>query len=721
MKLVHCARWSAALAACSTVPLWAQQAPTTDDSATLPQVTVVGAPEAGYQPKKTSAATKGDAALIETPMAVQVIPSEVLQDRQASNSLEAVRNVSGVQGQPGSFYDQFQIRGFGSGYGVSYRNGLQLEGIADAVNMAFVDRIEIIKGPASMLYGRVEPGGFVNVVTKRPQAESMVSIEQQVGRWHDHQTTIDATGALGGDGVWTYRAIGAYQKSDDYYDFQHYDRKAASGEVAFKPSNRFDAHLGVEYYDYRSGGRGPNTVVPVIGDRPVPVVPRNYSGSDPTMWANFPDVVKRSLVSFDWTYALNDDWRLTQRFHYVYVDEIQTGLGDWGGVWGFIYNPLSRHIYNTNLDLSGRVTLGSTVHRLLFGADTYRYVDDWHGYVGATTIPVITRYDPAYVDFTSQLQALKQQALGNTLWKSLETGSGVYVQDQIALTPQWDVLLGGRWDRAYQRYALTYGAAGAGCYPNCTGEPMGNWPVDTAFSPRAAALYKLDAATSLYASYAKSFGTNNSSYLADGAYAAPEVGVQYELGLKRSLFGDRAFASATLFQLTKSNVLGPDPADRLRQIAIGEVRSRGLELDLAGRVTDTVSVITSYTYNPVKITRDTNDPSNEGHRRAGTPLNSASFWVKYDSARGSDHGWGLGAGVYLNGQRQGDDANTWQLPGYGVVDLMCAYRTRIGSYPVSAQINVKNAFDRVYYDQIGYGTVSYGAPRAVMGSVRIDL
>ena len=146
-----------------------------------------------------------------------------------------------------------------------------------------------------------------------------------------------------------------------------------------------------------------------------------------------------------------------------------------------------------------------------------------------------------------------------------------------------------------------------------------------------------------------------------------------------------------------------------------------MELDLAGRVTDTVSVITSYTYNPVKITRDTNDPSNEGHRRAGTPLNSASFWVKYDSARGSDHGWGLGAGVYLNGQRQGDDANTWQLPGYGVVDLMCAYRTRIGSYPVSAQINVKNAFDRVYYDQIGYGTVSYGAPRAVMGSVRIDL
>ena len=168
-------------------------------------------------------------------------------------------------------------------------------------------------------------------------------------------------------------------------------------------------------------------------------------------------------------------------------------------------------------------------------------------------------------------------------------------------------------------------------------------------------------------------------------------------------------------------MLGPDPVDRLRQIAIGEVRSRGLELDLAGRVTDTVSVITSYTYNPVKITRDTNDPSNEGHRRAGTPLNSASFWVKYDSARGSDHGWGLGAGVYLNGQRQGDDANTWQLPGYGVVDLMCAYRTRIGSYPVSAQINVKNAFDRVYYDQIGYGTVSYGAPRAVMGSVRIDL
>lgn len=686
----------------------------------LPRVEITGELQTTYASTNSSGATKSDIPLIDTPMAVQIVPKEVIRDRQITSTLEAVRNVSGVQSQPGSYYDQFQIRGFGSGYGVSFRNGLQLEGITSAVNPAFVERIEVIKGPASMLYGRVEPGGFVNVVTKRPSTTAAIDIEQQFSSWGNRQSTVDATGPLSADGGVSYRLIGTMDKGNAFYDFQHDDRKAVYGALAWRISNQLDANLTLEHYDYKTGGRGLNAVAPQVGDRPDGSVPRSRSNSDPTLWANFPDTAKRTLLALDWTYRFNDQWKLTNRFHIVQLDEVSTGLNDRGGVWGFFDNPIERSIYNINLDLSGKFTLAGVEHDLLIGADAYRYKDQWKGFEGATTIPFVSIYEPGYADLTPQLRALVDESRNNVLWKSFEADTGVYLQDRIALSNRWSVLLGGRWDHAWQRYGSVFGTVDAPCYPNCTALPMNSWPADSAFSPRAAVLFKPDAATSLYASYSKSFGTNNSSALASGTSAPPEIGIQYELGAKRNLFNDRMMISATLFQLTKSNVLAEDPTDRSRQIAIGEIRSRGLELDAAGQLTSTLNLLASYTHNPVQITRDTNDPSNEGHRRSGAPLNSASLWLKY-AQRSAGTGWDFGAGLQANGQRQGDDANTWQMPGYVVADTMASYRTRLAGHMAQVQFNIKNLFDRIYYDQSSFGSASYGAPRSLAASFRLEL
>ena len=687
------------------------------------RVEIVGSRESDYVRGRSSSATKGDAALIDTPMAVISVPSAVIDDQKPLSILEIVQNVSGVQTQQGSFYDQYQIRGFGSGYGVTYRNGLQLEGVADSVNTAFIDRVEVVKGPASMLYGRVEPGGFVNVVTRKPERQRHVSLEQRFGSWSNWRSTLDATGAVTDSGDLSYRLIADIDKGDNFIDYDHHDKKAAYLALAYQRNGPVSAILTLEYYDYKTAGRGPNTNVPFGADGlPNPTgISRTRSTGDPTLWANFPDTVKRTLVGADWSYAFNDNWKLTNRFHVVAVDEVQSGLGDAGGVWAFVYNPLKRDIYNVNLDLSGHLAFAGVEHQILVGADTYKYKDDWRGYVWATELPYVTRYDAGYVDITPQLRALVAQSRDNVLWRTLESGSGVYFQDMIGVGA-WRFLVGGRWDRAYQRYTNVYGSIDAPCYPNCDGQELGNWPADTAFSPRAAALYRLTPEVSLYGSYAKSFGSNNSSWLASGSQVPPEIGKQFELGAKWAAPNDRLMASATLFSLRKSNVLGPDPTDPsgMRQMAIGEVWSRGLELDVLGKLTDHLSTVASYTFDSVTITRDTNVPGNEGHRRLGTPRNAASLWAKYDFSPRSKSGWTAGAGIAIEGERMADDANTRRMPSYVKVDAMVGYRTLVAGHAVEAQLNVKNVFDRQYFDQIGWGTASFGAPRSVIGSVNID-
>lgn len=683
-----------------------------------------------YIAKRSSAGTKSDTSLLETPMAIQVIPREVIDDRQSRTVLDVAKNVSGVQTAPGAVYDQFLLRGFDSGYGVTYRNGMQLMGVGGSVNSAFVDHVEVIKGPASMLYGRIEPGGFVNVVTKKPQADSVFSVQQQVGSWGQFRTTVDATGKVNEDGSVLYRVIGAYDKADSYIDFAHRNNKAVAAYFTFKPSTRFEANMNLEYYDDkqthpRDGG------VPVIGNRPVNL-PKNFSVSDPVAWSQFPYTLKRTLLGFDWTYALNDSWKISQRFHYNtssgnYASISAGAFNGTDSIARFFYSePVERDTYNTNLEISGEFATGDVKHKVLIGMDYFRYHDVWGG--GgldgpAAGIPSLNIYNPAYGNINAAtLQAELNRASGNVMWKNQRENLGLYLQDQIALGDRWEVLLSGRFDKATGRVPKTWGWIDAPCYPNCTGSPMEEEPKISDFSPRVGVLYKLSNAASVYASYTESFGANN-GFSASGSPYPPQKGVQYELGMKGSLFDGKVTTSATLFDLYKRNLLTPDAVNPTLSVVAGEVRSRGLELDLAGQVTKHISVIGSYTYNDAIITKDNTIGANatQGNRWAGVPLHSSSWWAKYDTAPGASEGWAFGLGVYLNGQRQGTNKNTWQLPGYGRVDAMLAYRTKAGGKPVTAQLNVDNLFDKTYWNAIGGSTYAYyGAPRSVMGSIKVD-
>jgi iron complex outermembrane receptor protein len=702
-------------------PAWAQSsAPSTE----LQRVEITGTAGRGYTAGDSSTATKSPAPLLETPMAVQVVPREVIDDQKARTSLEAVQNLSGILSSTYQFYDQFLIRGFDSGYGVTFRNGLQLQGINEAVNMAFVDRIEVVKGPASMLYGRIEPGGFVNVVTKKPQAAAAYSVELEGGRWGFARATADATGPISLDRTWLYRVTADLDRSGSWVDNTHRDNKAVAATVTWRPSTTFDANLQLEHYNYSTTWL--DASIPIVGDRPA-ALPRNFSIVFPQSWSSYPYTTKRTLVAFEWNLALSDAWRLTQRLHYVDSSENQQGVyaDNFDGVDSFTGVRFThtgpgwvRKTLSTNLDLSGEFTTGEVKHRVLVGVDWFKFTDDSPGstgdIAGATPLNI---YAPLYADYSSILQGLVASDATNIVYRDRSRDTGLYFQDQMSFGAHWELLVGGRFDRATDAYADTYGTRDSACYPNCTGYPVTAYPTDKAFSPRLGVLYKLSSTASLYASYAKSFGMSNGPD-ADGNPIPPQVGTQYEVGFKATLLDGRVNTSASLFDLTKTNIAEYDPITFLPRI-VGEARSQGLEFDVAGQVTKHVSVIGSYTYDRAIITKDPVSGT-EGRRFPGAAPQSASVWAKYDTAPGAAEGWAVGAGVYTVAQRQGDDANTWQLPGYGRIDAMLAWRARVGAQKLSAQLNVKNLLDKTYFDHGGYGAAAYGAPRSVNASLRLD-
>jgi len=664
-----------------------------------------------YSQETASSGTKTSVPLLETPMSVQVVSRDAMNDLQVISLKDSIRNVSGVMSADYNFYDYVQIRGFANGYAANYRNGLQLQAIT-GLEMALVERIEVVKGPASMLYGRIEPGGLVNMVTKRPQSETAISIQQQVGNFGLIRTSGDVTGKLSADGTLMFRAIGAYSEADSHLDTVHKDNLVGAAYVTWRPSDRLELNFEFEKQVHRfmdTEDQG----IPIIGNRAASVARSSYYG-DPVNW-ELPNKQNRTLLAANWTWSFSDAWKLTQRVHWDRRNEQQLTFwfGGFDGIdtidRGIWFVQPKRETVATNLDLTGDFQLGGMRHRLLVGFDWFKFTSSWHGYSGMDplVVPPISLTNPTYGVSASALRSLPE----NFFYADEDSWTGVYVQDQISLSDRLELLVGGRYDWA---------SNGNGYSETSLAEAKSLLSLndDKAFSPRAGLLYKVTPDVSVYASYTSSFGTNNGRS-ASGARFAPQKGEQFELGLKANLLDDALSLTASVFHLTKSNVLTPDLStpDPDDSVAIGKVRNQGIEIDLAGQVTRNLSVIATYAYSDAEITQD--NGGNQGNRMRNVPRHAGSLWAKFDTAPGEDNGIELGAGIYLIGERQGDDANSWQMPGYERVDAMAAWRTRLAGVPLKLQVNVQNLFDVTYIDR-GNSNAKYGAPRTVIGSIAVD-
>lgn len=708
-----------------------------NDSVVLPEVSVVAAALArSYGVVSSSTGTKTNTPLLETPVAVQIVPKSVLEDKQITSIQEAVKQVSGVQPPQSSFlyYDTFIIRGLQTQNNI-FRNGLKLTAVAGTTDLAFIERLEIAKGPSSMLYGRVWPGGMVNIATKTPQAETALSVQQQFGSWNTYRTTADATAAIDDEKTLRYRVIGVYDKGDSFINYQHHENQAVAAYFSWSPSADFKSNLQLEYYDQKGASLGSYAqTVPIIGNRPADL-PRRWTQNDPVVWSNWPDTVERLNVAYDWSYAFNDQWKLTQRFNYFTLDENQSYIAFQAFNPAtrmlsrkFSYLAASRTGYSTNLDLTGEFRTGGLKHRVLAGIDYFWTDFVLKGYSeGATLnrIPAINIYSPVYGNISlASMQGYFDSARANVFTRSRQKDYGFYLQDQVSLGDSWEVLVGGRYDVAKDGGVLVAGSTSAACFPNCTGQWNPNYPTDEYFSPRLGLLYKLTNSMSLYGSYSRSFdSTNLTSRSFDGSEFSPQTGEQYELGAKASFFEGNLNASATLFDLRQQNILTPDPVHSGYSVSTGEVHSQGLELDAAGEVASHISLIASFTYNPTEVSKDNTAGVNNtvGKQFVGVPSRSASLWAKYDSNPGGGEGFAYGLGVYANSERQLNALNTAQIPGYVRLDAMFAYRTKVGNKRLAAQLNVQNLTDKTYFEYGSASYAQYGAPRNVMASIRLDM
>lgn len=710
-----------------------------------------------YTRSTAFSASKTNLPIIDTPRSIVVIPKQVLQDTAVMNTQEAVRFASGVQPGLGVYYDSYLIRGFSSGNN-TYRNGLKLFANSGATDPAFLDRVEILKGPAAMLYGRIQPGGMVNFVTKKPQEEAAYSLQEQFGSWGLSRTILDATGPVTQDKSVLYRVIGVYDHADSFVNFKHQDNGSALAELAWRPMTQFEANVAFQYDHLATTNRGYyqqqipalalSYAVPWWTGRPAGLS-RNWTQNDPAMYANLPDVMERELVSADWTYHINDKWKVTNRFHYQHSDEnqnyilsrgynLQTGLLNRKISWGRFY----RDTWSLNLDVTGEVYTGPIKHDLLFGYDYYDYYsvskgDNPPGTVSAgfpvQPQPPLNIWGPIYGNIPfSIIESQIYQAAGNVLGKASQKDFGYYVQDAASFNDRVYFLIGGRFDiasdRANEVFGATQDANGRQCFPFCDGHfnpPWKSQPIERRISPNGGLLLKLTDEFSVYTSYSESFANSSAlSQSASGRPFPPQTGRQSEMGAKVSLFDGKLNGSLAVFDLRLDNRLVPDPAfpNSNYSIAAGTVRNRGVEFDISGQATDNISIIGSYTYNDAIIIKDTTTGTSAilGKRWAGVPRHAGNLWAKYDTAPGQKEGWVFGAGFYANGWRYGNNTNSWLLPGYVTFDTMLGYRNVMAGLPIEAQLNVKNIGDAKYFEGTDGGLNAwYGAPRTFVGSLKV--
>jgi iron complex outermembrane receptor protein len=687
-----------------------------------------------YAVTNSSTATKTDTPIMDTPTSIQIVPRAVIEDQKASTVTEALENVSGVRAQPAlGLLSNVIVRGFTNQN--IYRNGLKSnDNFAFQFDTANLQSIEVVKGPAQ-LYGRTEPGGLVTITTKKPLDIPYYSLEQRFGSYDLYRTEWDATGPLNKDKTLLYRFTGAYQNNNSFRDFVSNDRMLFAPSIIWKPTDSTDATLDLQVVNQDFIA---DFGLPVIGKRPAPIPISRSLGDPNTPTSNLNQVQLGSLLN----HRFNEDWAIHSRFLASFDDVKQTYVTptpafDPGAALDQTTGIMQRNVsyqedygdkYATNFDLTGKFDLGFSKHEVLLGFDFYRSFHNY-GLKGFYNTPdpalAINIYNPtpSYgipqsvfdAAFLTSQRPLRDRSIFFNQWE------GVYFQDQITLWDKLHIMGGGRydWTETARGRSATYTQASA-LVDSATRN-------DDGFSPRVGILYQPINELSVYGNWTTSFGANNGVSATGGTFA-PQIGEQFEAGIKTSLFDDRFLATLAYYHVTKDNLLTPDlsTADPNDSIAVGQERSQGIELDMTGQITDALSLIGSYAYTDARVTKD--DSGFQGKQLSNVPENAGSLWLKYDfSGHKTLNGFSVGLGTVAAGQREGDIDNTFQLPGYVRVDAFAAYRWNIKKTKVTAQFNIRNLLDKQYYESTdpnnnvapGLG-VAPGAPLMAIGSLRVE-
>ncbi|HEX8403966.1 MAG TPA: TonB-dependent siderophore receptor [Duganella sp.] len=667
--------------------------------ATLPVVLVKGEQEAptgpvrGYVATRSATGTKTDTPLMETPQSITVVGAGQIEILKAQNINDAIAYSVGAMRLPYAERtgDEILLRGFsipttlrdGTRYQVNRFDGQQ--------EVYGLERIEVLKGAASILYGSAEPGGIVNTVSKRPTPETLRELNVEMGSFSRKQVAGDFAGALTEDGAWSYRLTGLKRDSDTFTDYITDNRTYIAPALKWDISPATSVTFLSEYQRDRTGYGGDG--LPLAGT----VLPNAHGRLPTNIFIGEPGYdryeTERYSVGYILEHAFGDKLKLKHSLRKYRMEQ------DWSAisVTGLAADQrTAQRVGQDRVESSARVSsdtslqydwqVGGVTHKTLIGVD---YSDaDWNSGRYRRTAGPLDLYAPVYGGALGP-------AVPRTGWRSNTKQLGLYAQDQMKFADKWVLLLGGRHDRVRQNDCSYF--VPANCY-NANQHT-------NASTGRAGLVYLADNGLAPFVSFSQSFAPVTGLDRLGNRFD-PTRGEQFEAGVRYQPANSTMMLSAATYQLTQTNVLSTDPANIQFQLQRGEVRSRGLELEAKGRIGRNAQILSTYTYTDARTTKASPlNPEQVGRRSENVPYNQLSVWGDYSFGDFGLPGLKVGAGARYVGETRSIFQNT-PAPDFTVADLMVSYSTG----PWRLALNVSNVADKTYVASCP-SMCLYGEPR----------
>lgn len=656
----------------------------------LDEVFINGEEKSKYVKRQPSSSLRLKTPLVKLPQNIQVISGEVLADQQVTSIMDGViRNVSGASMvEHWGNYARINMRGFRI---PPFRNGINMQHSWGplAEDMSVVERIEFVKGPAGFMMSAGEPGGFYNVVTKKPTAKKIAEASFMVGSFNTYRGTLDIGGKLTEDEKLLFRFNGMYQQGESHRDFEKAERYSIAPSISYAITDKttISTELNIQQAEsYFGSAYIFSPVSPGYGslDRDFTMIDSNYPATDIQEISLFTNI----------KHHFNENWTIESQYAHMRYD--QTGNSTW--VYGLedngdVYRTVN--IWDALLQgnyfqayLSGTFNTGGISHKVMGGFD-YSQKQYWADWNQAATIDVnepFNIYNPVYGNTVfptfDRSTRLKHRA---DVYISGDINRGYYVQNEIGFVDD--------------KIRLTL----AGRYSELA--TIGKSETDTKLTPRAGLSIDILPSLTAYALYDQSFlaATGTS---ASGENFDPIEANDIEGGIKKSFFEGRLKTSLGAYIITKENVLVTDPDNPNFSVQLGEVQSKGIEFDLQGQITPELNVIFNYANTNVEITEDTN-PDNIGNKVAGHAKHLTNGWLNYNFAETSKlKGFGISLGYQYQVDRSSwswGAENKTDLPDYFRMDGALSWKNQ----KFTIRLNVNNILDEYLYSGANYGTYLY--------------
>ncbi len=647
-----------------------------ENSGKLEEVTLVGKRSLNNKPVSIG---KMDISPMDLPQSVTIIGENMIKDQQAQRLSDVVKNVNGVYlaTTRGAVQESFSARGYSFGAYNMFKNGSRVNsGVMPEVSG--LERVEVLKGSAAILYGNVAPGGILNMVTKQPRFTAGGEVSMRMGSYGLYKPSFDIYGPL--SSKLAYRLNGTFEKANSYRDQVHSTRYYINPSVLYKISNKTELLLEGDYLHHKFT---PDFGIGTYNNTQIPDVPRGRFYGTPWQY----NIAQQYTGTATLRHHFSDSWQLNtvlsyQRYDrdYYSTERIQAQAnGDWARPLNKIKS--SEDYYVAQVNLNGRFKTGNIGHALLAGLDAERYNTQTYAFNNITTYDTINLFNAGKFTPRTDIPPAAATRLGKTPINRF----GVYVQDLISISEKIKLLAGIRWSYQNALRPDTLVIADGS-------HKLGASKTDKAFTPRVGIVYKPTTTTSLFASYANSFSVNSGTDIY-GQALSPSMINQFELGVKNDFFNGLLSANVTAYRIVNNNLAqtaqftatgAVNNNTSLKELT-GQTTSDGIEVDLAAHPTTGLSMIAGYSYNYMRYTKTENKTGNyvEGQRLVNNPAHTANASVFYQFTQGRFDGLKLGAGAYYTGKRFGGWNNTIgqsqsydrQIPvdGFITVDLTAGY------------------------------------------------